>query len=145
MGKWSFNFTIVSTKFNSSRTSFWKIGRVLRRSMVAIAIKSTLTLWDTNISWLLTMAETTAVHVNRSALVTAALILLIEKPTFDGLFSTVRSQWIIIFMWGSIRGVILILVLLPPHRWRGPVMFVLYRRTVQHSFSILSSALLISR
>ena len=141
---------MVITKFNSSRTPFWRIEfhrRVLRRSMVAIEIKITLTLWDTNISWLLTMAETTAVHVNRPALVTAALItcMLIEKPTFDGLFSTVRSQWIIIFMWGSIRGVILILVLLPSHRWRSPVMLVVYRRAVHHSFSILSSALLISR
>ena len=115
--------------------------------MAAIVIKPTLTLWNTDISWLLMMAETTAVHVNRPALVTAALItcMFIEKPTFNRLFSAVRSQWIVIFMWGSIWGVILILGLFPPHRQRGPVMFVVYRRAVHHSFSILSSVLLISR
>lgn len=91
--------------------------------MVTIVIKPTFTLWDTDISLLLVMAEIIAVHVSRPVLVTASSILLVVKPTFNRLLSTMRSQEVIIFTWGSIRGVILILVLLP-HRGRSPVMFM---------------------
>lgn len=91
--------------------------------MVTIVIKPTFTLWDTDISLLLVMAKIIAVHVSRPVLVTASSILLVVKPTFNRLLSTMRSQEVIIFTWGSILDVILILVLLP-HRGRSPVMFM---------------------
>ena len=99
-------------------------------SMVTIAIKPTLMMWDTDISLFFMMAEITAVHVSWPVLVAASLILLAVKPTLNRLLSTVGSQELIIFTWGSIRDVILILVLLAPHRGRNPVMFMVYRRTI---------------